>query len=402
MKSKLTLSIVLIIIVIGVVWFLIPTEKLNPNYIDNSSIDYNKLNDVIFDVKTYPVIRGDLNLYINANGIVKASQELDVTSNISGVINTINIFEGKKVNKGDLLIGLDDREYELNLSDARVKVTDSKIEYGFLLKESSNDSVVNPNVKVISEQLNKLEEDFKSGKVSEQKYNSLKDELEMKLIFSGAKKEEIIQNKSGLTSAINSYKKAKLNYEHTKIYAPFSGEIGDFDLVVGKRINAGEKLFKLLNNSNLKVDVGVLESDISKIKIGNIAKITSPVFPELTFWGFVSNLSPYIDNATKTCKATIQIKNASNELKPGMFVNVFIQSNIFKNRILIPKEALLVRDRRNLVFVVENNLAKWKYIQIGEQNDKYIEVKEGLEQGEQLIIEGQYNLAHDSKVRVLK
>lgn len=402
MKNKFWMLIFLVVIMIIVIWIYSGSNKSLSSENENSSINYNKLNDVIFEVKITPVVRGDLNLYVNTNGVIKANQELDITSNISGVINFINIYEGKKVYKGDLLIGLDDREYELNLSDAKVKVTDSKIEYGFLLKESANDSINNPKVKEITDELNKLEKNFTDGKISEEKYNALKDELEMKLIFSGAKREEIIQNKSGLTTAINAYKKAKLNYEYTKIFAPFSGEIGDCDLVLGQRINAGIKLCKLLNISDLKIEVGVLESDISKIKIGNSVKIVSPIIPEETFYGNISSVSPYIDNNTKTCRVKIKVKNAPNKLKPGMFVNVLIESETLKNRVLIPKEALLVRDKRNLVFVVENDLAKWKYVQIGEQNDKYIEIVEGLEPNENVIIEGQFNLAHDSRVKIVK
>ncbi|MCL5031302.1 MAG: biotin/lipoyl-binding protein, partial [Bacteroidetes bacterium] len=66
-------------------------------------------------------------LYINANGMIKASEELEISANINGVINTLNIYEGKCVNKNDLLIGLDDREYEIAINDTKVKVTDALI-----------------------------------------------------------------------------------------------------------------------------------------------------------------------------------------------------------------------------------------------------------------------------------
>ncbi len=403
MKINLWVSITIVVLIVVVILLFILPGKSNQNT-DGSeaNINYDKLDEVVFDVKTKPVIKGDLILYINANGVVRASEELEVTSNISGVINTLSIFEGKTVKKGDLMIGLDDREYELALNDTRVKVTDSRVEYGFLAMEAPTDTSINLKAREIMEQIKKVDKEFQDGKIDELKYNSLKDELDMKLIFSGAKREEVIQNKSGLTTAINAYKRAKLNYEYTKISAPFNGVVGDFDLVNGQRINAGQKLCKLFNTSTLRIDVGVLENDVTKIKVGNIAKIEVPSVNGETFNGRVVNVSPYIDKETKTCKVTIQIQNSSNRLKPGMFVKVFIESNNLQNRILIPKEALLVRDKRPLVFVVEGDLAKWKYIQIGEQNDEYIEVKEGVEKSENVIVEGQYTLAHDAKVRVIR
>ncbi|MCX6168633.1 MAG: efflux RND transporter periplasmic adaptor subunit [Ignavibacteriales bacterium] len=403
MKIKLWVSITIVILVIlAFLWIILPAKSDQKKDGDEANINYDKLDEVVFDVRAKPVVIGDLILYINANGIVRATEELELTSNISGIINTLNIFEGKDVNKGDLLIGLDDREYELALNDTRVKVTDSRVEYGFLEREAPTDTTNNSKVREIMEQIKKLDKDYKDGKIDELKYNASKDDLDMKLIFSGAKREEVIQNKSGLTTAINAYKRAKLNYEYTKILAPFNGVVGDFDLVNGQRINAGQKLCKLFNTSTLRVDVGVLENDVTKIKVGNIAKVEVPSVTGEAFSGRVLNVSPYIDKETKTCKVTIQIQNSSNKLKPGMFVKVFIESNNLQNRILIPKEALLVRDKRPLVFVVEGDLAKWKYVQIGEQNDEFIEVKEGVDKGENVIVEGQYTLAHDAKVRVIK
>ncbi len=404
MKIKSWLAIlVAIIIVIVLTLILYPNNSSEENINDKTvNVNYDKLNEVVFDVVTKPVIKGDLILYTNANGIIKASEELEITPNISGTIKTLNIYEGKQVKKGDLLIELDNREYEIALNEAISKVTEARLEYGFLAKESGVENNIDSKSKEYQEKLEALEKEYTTGKIDESKYNDLKNELEMKLIFSGAKRDEIIQNKSGLTSAINNYKRAKLNLEYTKIVAPFSGQIGDFNLVVGQRVSTGQKLCKLFNTATLNIDVGVLESDISKISIGNHSIIEIPSLNNEKFYGSVSYISPYIDKETKTCKVTIRIQNQSNKIKSGMFAKVLIENENLKNRILIPKEALLVRDKRTLVFTVENNLAKWKYVKIGKQNEQYIEIVEGLEPGENVIIEGQYNLAHDAKVKVIK
>jgi multidrug efflux pump subunit AcrA (membrane-fusion protein) len=404
MKIKLWVSASVVILVTAVILWLFLPSKTNKGSEEEANVNYNKLDEVVFDIKTKPVIKGDLMLYINANGLVRASEELELTSNISGVINRINIYEGKNVNKDELLIGLDDREYEIALNDAKVKIPGAKIEYGFLLRDMNlrSDTTGSLRAKEIQKEILQLEKDFKDGKIDENIYESMHDDLDMKLIFTGAKKEEVMQSKSGLTAAINAYKKAKLNYEYTKINAPFNGVVGDFDLVNGQRINSGQKLCKLFNTSLLKIDVGVLENDITKIKIGNSAKVEIPSLSGESFTGKVISISPYIDKETKTCKVTVQIANNSNKLKPGMFVKVFIESNNLQNRILIPQEALLVRDKRSLVFTVEGDLAKWKYVDIGEQNDEYIEIKNGVESGENVIVEGQYTLAHDAKIKVVK
>lgn len=402
LKILITFSFILIALII-LIYLMYPKHDTEQNDNDaNINVNYGKLDEIVFDVVTKPVFKGDLILYTNATGTIRAFEELELSSNINGTIKTLNIYEGKQVTKGELLVELDNREYEIALNDAISKVTEAKLEYGFLAKESAGEATIDSKSKEYQEELNKLEKEYSNGKIDEAKYNDLKNELEMKLIFSGAKREEIIQNKSGLTTAINNYKKAKLNLEYTKIIAPFNGQIGDFDLVVGQRITAGQKLFKLFNTSTLKIDVGVLESDIPKIKIGNSAIVEIPSLNNEKFNASIIYVSPYIDKETKTCKVTLQLKNVSNKIKPGMFAKVLLETEKLINRILIPREALLVRDKRTLVFTVENNYAKWKYVKIGKQNDQYIEILEGVEPGENVIVEGQYTLAHDAKVKVIK
>jgi membrane fusion protein, multidrug efflux system len=389
----------LIIILLGLI-FISSNQKVTSKD-ETVGVNFNKLDEVVFDVKTEKVQMGDLVQYISANGVLRGNKEIDITSNISSLIDSIFIYEGKFVNKNDLMIKLDDREYQLALSDAEVKVTDARVEYGFLNKEASANGNDSLKAIEIQTQIVNLDKDFKAGKISEHKYTQMKDELDMKLIFTGAKREEVVLNKSGLTAAINSYKRAKLNYAYTRITAPFEGVIANFDLTPGMRINTGEKLFKLIDNSTLKIDVGVLESDIPKIKLNNLAEINITVFPGEIFLGKVTGISPMIDPETKTCKVTVELKNTTKKILPGMFANIKIETDRLPQSVLIPKAALLSRDRRNLVFTVENGLAKWKYIDIAEQNDDFIKIKAGVKAGEEVIVDGHYTLAHDSKVRVL-
>jgi RND family efflux transporter MFP subunit len=276
-----------------------------------------------------------------------------------------------------------------------VKVTDSRVEYGFLARETPGDTANNPKAREIIERIQNLDKDFNEGKINELKYNALKDELDMKLIFTGAKREEIIQNKSGLTTAINAYKRAKLNFEYTKISAPFNGTVGDFDLVKGQRISAGQKLCKLFNTSTLRIDVGVLENDITKIKVGNLTKVEVPSITGETFSGRVVNVSPYIDKETKTCKVTIQIQTGSNKLKPGMFAKVLLlhQSETMNSSPAVPEETVQTDGQKHFVFVpLKEGYFLRRDVAIGARVDGYVKVISGLNKNERVVVKGGFLL----------
>lgn len=401
-KVKTLLVFIITAILLIIAYNIIPSKRSQENDDDaNTEMNYERLREVVFNVKTELVKKGDLIKTISANGLVKAFKELEVVSNISGFIKEVKVYEGKYVFKGDLLIKLDDREYKIALNEAEASLLNAKIEYGFYAKEESV-PIDTKKIDSINVKLNKLEKLFNDKKISEDEYLREKDKLDLSLIFTGAKREDIILNKSGMTNAINAVNRAKLNLSYTEIVAPFSGVVANFDLVENQRVNAGEKLFDLLDVSRLKVEVGVLENEINKIMIGSKAKLKLNAVPDRIYLGKVIQINPLVDPETKTCRVTVEIVDKDNNIKPGMFTSVSIETEIFKNRILIPKEALLVRDRRNLVFIVENGLAKWHYVKIGEQNDKFIEVTDGINYGDTVIVDGHYNLAHDSKINIIQ
>ncbi len=390
-----------ILALVVLVYALVPSENKEEEAKKTSEINYEKLDEVVFNVKTKKIIKGDLIKSISANGLIKAYSELDMVSNITGYVEEIYIYEGKQVNRGSLLLKFDDRDYKIAISEAEVNMMNAKIEYGFFRKEEAQiiDIKTADSIKV---KLDELESQFSDKIISEDEYLNTKEKLDLALLFTGAKRDEVLLNKSGMTNALNSINRAKLNLSYTEITAPFSGVIGDFNLVPKKRINAGEKIFKLLDISRLKVEIGILENEITSIKVGNKAEVKLNAQPGKTYYGRVTHINPLIDPETKTCRVTVEIPNSDLDIKPGMYASINIESEILKNRVLIPKEALLVRDKRNLVFIAEQNLAKWHYVQIGEQNDKFIEILDGVLEGDSVIIEGHYNLAHDSNIKAIK
>lgn len=400
-SKKIIYPVFILIILVVIVYAFLPSETNSENDGNYQNVDYNKLDEIVFNVKTETITRGDLVQKILADGIVRANKELEITSNISGVISDINVFEGKHVGSNELLLELDNREYKIDLREAEERIIEAKVNYGFLVDDSPKELSKSEEQIAIEKELKELEIKYENSQLSEGEYLNKKEELEMKLIFTGAKREELILNVSGYNAARNQIERARLNFEYTNIKAPFAGVVGDFDLVVGQRINSGESLFKLFSTYTLNIEINILESELNKISIGNEVDIEIPAIPDEKFIGKVSRISPYIDIENRTSRVVISITNKDSKIKPGMFARVLIASKKYSNKILIPKQALLVRDKRNLVFTVEDSLAKWKYVDIGKKNEEFIEITKGVDVDEKVIVEGHFNLAHDSKVRII-
>lgn len=385
------------------VYIIIPKTK-ETEKVEDKIVNTDNLDKIEFKVTTAKVFKGDLVKWVTANGMVKANRELEIQSNVGGFIKDINVFEGKKVNKGDLLLSIDDTEYQLRLKNAKAKVNSAIVEYKIRIGDSKG---VSPEINTKQKEIEKKMEDLKklldSGKLSKEEYEVKNDDLSVELLMSGAKRDEVAADVSNLSTYRINVQQALIDLGYTKISAPFSGAIGEFNLIAQQRINAGTKLFKLFEISTLKVEVGVLENEVSSISIGNTVEVNINSLPGEKFFGKVVNISPHIDTETKTCKVIVEMQNKNDKIKPGMYASVNIQAATFKNRILAPKDALVVRDNRSLVFVVSDNLAKWEYIDLGEINDRYIEIKGGnVKVGDEVVIKNHTNLAHDAKVKVVE
>lgn len=403
-KKILTVLIPLVLISI---YFLFSgnNAETSENIKSSGEIDYGSLGEVVFDVKAAKVKKGDLILNVNSNGIIKANKEIEVTSKLNESIVELNVYEGKRVNKGDLLIKLDPREYELAVEEAESALLKAKVELVLLYKSSPIEFSQQSTADSIKNEIDLLDQFYKKGKLTKEEYEEKYEALDLDYILTGVMRDNVLKNKSGYTSAINSLKRAKLNLEYTEIKAPFSGVISDFDLAIGQRVSSGEKLFNLIDDSKLLIQTGVLESEAVKIKVGAEAKVSINAFSENTKAnGKVKYVSPEVNPETKTCKVIVELYNTSNKIKPGMYADVLIEVERLKDRILIPTEALLVRDKRNLIFMAEDSLAKWNYVEIGKQNDKYIEVISGnnqpIETGMLVLVDGQYTLDHDAKINI--
>jgi RND family efflux transporter MFP subunit len=349
-------------------------------------------------------VRADLVRPVVAEGRIRARHSAEIHSEITGRIVRVLVEEGQKVKRGQLILKIDDREYEMAAEEARARYLQA---LSLLTIEGADvDSALASRAQEFRDELTNLEQLEKSGKITREERLAREIDMDVEALKQGKFRGEIAAARSGVSVARADLERSRLNLERTEIRAPFDAVVSGLTLSVGEQLKVNQTLCTLVDNINIEAEVGVLEADVGKIAPGGAAILAVPALGE-TLSVVVDVVSPQFDPATRTCQVLIRLKNEQGRLRPGMFARALIAGERFEDRLLVPREAILTRDGRPLLFKVEDGRAKWLYVALGESNDHMVEITSvvqggTLEPGDRVIVSDHLTLAHDAKVKVRK
>jgi len=406
-KKVLTIFLIVALIAVLAYYFVIVKGDYSGRKgNDDAAAHEKKKRDVAIQVKVAEATRDDLIIKLRSPGEAVTDRKIDMKAEVEGVVELLNVQESQHVNKGDVLLELDDKPYRLDYENAeatRLKsLSELILDQRFSDVEEASGGKEEEIGILAKKQFDEARELYQKGLISREEFEKRSLQYERVLIESGEKKDEVMAAMKGLTQAEINVKKAQIALEKTRIAAPFSGIITDIKVSPGENITVGRELFKLVNISRIRVHARVLESEIGKMAVGREVDLHFSAYPGKLFKGKVSAISPVVNPEDKTCKVFVDVDNPQEEIKPGMHADVEITAEIHRNRLLVPQDAILTRSGRKLLFVVEGGLAKWRYVEVGLENENYAEILDGVEAGEQVIIEGHFTLAHDASVKVVE
>jgi RND family efflux transporter MFP subunit len=233
---------------------------------------------------------------------------------------------------------------------------------------------------------------FKSAEVA---YEKAKKDYEryQSLIKDGAISDsQLEQARQAFQSAEASFIRARKEYKDTKLTTPISGVVSARTVDFGAYVNKGQTVGNVVDIAKLKVKVNVAERDVFKLKQGDDVDVTTDVYPGIVFKGKIETISAKGDEA-HTYPVEISLPNSKeNPLKAGMFGRVAFTSIGKRETLLIPREALIGSVREPQVFVVDGEMARLRSIVVGREAGQYLEIVNGLSEGERVITNGQNNL----------
>lgn len=309
-------------------------------------------------VKTDLVRYTNFNYVIQGSGEIKAQHEQKILSKKTGKIDLCHAKNNIIVRYGDILVRFDVRAIQIEINKAKEALFNSKLNYNSdLLSQES---------------------------LLRNKSKGIRDTVYRKL-----------RSSSGLTGAEQELTALNLEMSEARIDAPFHGKLANVKCQQGMYVRSGDELFTIYSHNQMFVETNILESDIASVKIGQKAEV-DVLANSLRYDAVVSEVNPIIDvNGTISVRLRfLDIK----DLLPGMHATVNILAP--KERTLVvPKTAIVIRNNKTVVFTLENGRAKWNYVQIGRDNGREVEIRQGLKGNQKIIITNNLQLSNDTSVK---
>jgi len=179
--------------------------------------------------------------------------------------------------------------------------------------------------------------------------------------------------------------------------SPIDGIVVERNATVGASVGTDANVFKIIDLSQVWIDANVFEKDLQRVKTGQEVKLTVPAFPQTTFTGRVIFVDSVVDPDTRTVKVRTEVANPDGRLKPDMFANVQIVTDVNRAAISIPQSAVLNDEGKSIVFVAEGDGYKKRQVQPGIQNNDRVEIVDGLSAGDKVVVKGNYLLLEQSR-----
>ncbi|WP_119421419.1 efflux RND transporter periplasmic adaptor subunit [Desertibaculum subflavum] len=183
--------------------------------------------------------------------------------------------------------------------------------------------------------------------------------------------------------------------------APARGTVMEKPAIVGMRFQPGDMLFKTADLSQLWVMVQVAERDLGALQVGQPARITLKAFPDTAFAGKVGFIYPDLDMATRTARVRIDLPNPDGRIRTGLYADVTIEASAGAAPVLaVPASAIIDSGRRKVAFIAkEDGVFEPRDLVLGARGDGLVEVRQGLSEGERIVVRGNFLIDAESNLR---
>ncbi|WP_081561910.1 efflux RND transporter periplasmic adaptor subunit [Clostridium formicaceticum] len=402
----------------------------------NSTEPVNVQEDLV-SVKVQKITRGDVRKIETYSGKIKPKNQVNVMAKSFGEVGEVFFDVGDQVQQGDVLFMVDKKNAENNIAHLNHQIKSAEItidnaSLGLAMAEGSrkenqkNQSEDTINLlKIAYDDAKKNYEDigklYDAGAVSKQQYDQVKLIYEQtklnyeagmrnhELLVGTMLKEDIESTRNQLQQAITArdalliqLKNAKEALEDLTVTSPIKGVVASRNVEKGELTGTTTPSFILVNMDTVLLDIHVPEGLINKIQAGKEIEIHIAAAGGEGFKGNVTHISPVADSSTFTYPVSIEIENKDGNIKAGMFAEAVIAIEESEDVVILPRKHLKIDKGQYFAYIVEENIARIVPVTIGIDNGEYVEIKEGLKEGQQLIIKGKEYIVDNEEVGIVE
>ncbi|MGE3724105.1 MAG: efflux RND transporter periplasmic adaptor subunit [Candidatus Sericytochromatia bacterium] len=365
----------------------------------------DQVSERVVNIRTQTVKTAVFEEKLMLTGEVEAWKKATVSSELSGKLQWLGLVEGNVVGQGSVVARINGQVLAAQRDQAQANFQLSKAQEAWqrrtqnkqvaLAETNYGNSAVN-----FQRQQKLLQEQVVSKQAFDNAENALQNsrlQLDIQQVSRNSTA-EINRLQSAAASA--SLRLAQVSLTKTAVTSPISGFINKVYVEAGEYINPGAPIADLVQISQVKVNAGVPERDIAKVKLGNLVNVSFDAYPDQIFTGPVIFIGAAADSANKTFPVKVRLSNPDLRLRPGMIAHVSLVKERIENTLVIPLDAVIEQEKGRIVFVEEKGKAQRREIETGPKSGAMVQVLKGLKAGENLVIFGQRSLIGGEKVRV--
>ena len=375
-------------------------------------------------VQTVVARRGTLTQSISATGDIVAEARVEVFPKMAGHLEELRVEEGDAVRAGQILARIADAEFEARVAKAAAEVEALQAEWaqmqsGALPEEIAQavDAVEHTRAELANAEgfanrtrgmverglqpTQELEDATRRLRQARANHNSASQRLQ--LLRTGARTEARQALQARLRAAQAAQELAAIELQHTVITSPMDGVVSHRHVDRGAYVKTTDTPVVTIEAMHtVKIEAPISERDIVAVRPGHRALIQVDAYPGEPFSGTVQRLAPTVDPSSRSGEVEITLANPGNRLKPGMFAKVTLLLAEREDVVLVPRDALRPDGAGTSVFVVRDGSAHLQPVSAGLMNDALAEIREGLAEGDEVVLSGHNSLQDQAPVNVVQ
>ncbi|SCZ79734.1 efflux RND transporter periplasmic adaptor subunit [Acidaminobacter hydrogenoformans] len=356
-------------------------------------------------------------------GKTQPVQEVSVFAKVPGTVTEVKTEVGQKVNEGELLLRIDDKDIRLQVEQARAGLASaranlnrtnggaadlqlaqlrSSMAQAELMYQDAGTALESSKVLFEAGAISQFELDSAQTRFKNAETQYLTAKKAVELTESTINKENTAVASAQVQQAQASYELAKSQLDNTSLKSPIAGIVSVRNATQGELISGGVPAFTIVDLSTVVVEISVMQELVNKVAMGDTVALEIAAAGPGPFTGTVTAVSPSADPRTQAYLMKIEVSNTDGAIKGGMLASVSLATESRESAIVVPLDAVIDDNGKNIVFVAEGDVASRREVATGLSDGVYVEISGGVAEGDKVIIKGQSYLQDKAKITVVE